>query len=166
MNLAVYVSHLRHPALEPVLDLFVRINDEQIVRLTGVPQEIVEQQRSEIEQIMVALEPFEDLLPRLDDEALARLAEQEEISIEFWRRCCVPPPRLPPSSLQAPSAGNKPEASAPHEAAAAAAPCDEDDEDDEDGAFVLTIDEGEARGSEAPANGAKEADDSMDWGEL
>ena len=157
MNLPVHVSHLRHPALEPFLDLFVRINDEQIVRLTGVPEEIVQQQRAEIEQIMVALEPFEDLLPRLDDPALARLAEQEEIAIEFWRRCCVPPERLTPSFQRSSKQVDAPAANADDDATT------QDGDDDDDDVFVLTIDEEEPKGSSGSERGA---DDSLDWSDM
>ena len=156
MTLSVYMSHLRHPALEPFLDLFVRIND-------GVQKQIVQQQRAEVEQIMVALEPFEDLLPRLDNEALARLTDQEEIAVEFWRRCCVSPERLAPAFQidSAPTGSSSP----PRPAAAVTSGDrqDEDDEDDEDDVFVLTIDEDEPKAKSATGKGA---DGSMDWGDL
>jgi hypothetical protein len=164
MTLSVHVSHLLHPALEPFLDLFVRIDDDHMVRLTGVQKQIVQQQRAEVEQIMVALEPFEDLLPRLDNEALARLTDQEEIAIEFWRRCCVSPKRLPPAFQVDPAPKNcsTPPSSDPAVTSDNRSN-DDDDDDDDDEVFVLTIDEDEPKASSV---NVQDADESMDWGDM
>ena len=130
-----------------------------MVRLTGVPEDIVRQQRAEIEQIMVALEPYEDLLPRLGDAALARLVEHEPITIEFWRRCCVPPARLAPSLGEGTNPSRKTDAATPP-ATTNEPPPEEDDDDD---VFVLTIDEEEPKNSASQNEGAE---DSMDWSDL
>ena len=77
LNSAQRMALVEHTALAPFLDLFVRMTDAQLAKLTDVPTSTVAAQRKTVDRIMGQLEPFEDLLPRLEDDALARLIAQD-----------------------------------------------------------------------------------------
>ena len=147
-----------HPELAPFLDLFSRMTDAQLSRLTGVDLARIHAQRKLVYDVMDRLEPFEDLLKRLDDVALARLAEEELATVAFWRTCC-----------NAPSPGKRPPLSSAPPAPATAdrdgisMPMDEDD-GDEDDAFVLTIDDDDP--PHAMGDDDLDGDDPMDWGDM
>ena len=144
---------VEHTALAPFLDLFVRMTDAQLAKLTDVPTSTVAAQRKTVVRIMGQLEPFEDLLPRLEDDALARLTQTDVGIISFWRACCIAPARTRASSTSPGDATSPP----PAEAKPAAR------DEDEDDAFVLTIDEDD---DEIPGKAPRTGGDPMDWGDM
>lgn len=71
--------------LVPYLDLFGRLNNEELSRLSRVPSSIVEQLRGQVVEVQRALHRYGDLLPRLSDDELARLTGASPKTIRFWR---------------------------------------------------------------------------------
>ncbi len=71
--------------LVPYLDLFARLGDEELSRLSGAPVSAVETLRVQVDEVNRALGRFADLLPRLTDEELARLTGATIKTIRFWR---------------------------------------------------------------------------------
>ena len=160
------MAHVVHKDLAPFLDLFSRMTDDQLSRLTGVSPAEVSRQRREVYRVMDLLEPFEDLLVRLDDEALVRLTEQSLDTVIFWRACCIPPPRLKrgrgttdESTAPANTERDPARATSPRTEATPSTPQPDDEED----VFVLTIDEDEPAPN--PEEGGDD-DDPMNWGDL
>ena len=74
-------------ALVPYLDLFGRLDDEELARLAGTKVGVVHQLRSQIDEINEALKRYVDLLPRLTDNELNRLTGASAKTIRFWRLC-------------------------------------------------------------------------------
>lgn len=73
--------------LVPYLDLFERLDDEELSRLARVPTSVVSSLRKQVDEINVALARYVDLLPRLRDEELIRLTGASAKTIQFWRLC-------------------------------------------------------------------------------
>jgi hypothetical protein len=71
--------------LVPYLDLFGRLGDEELSRLSGAPVQAVEGLRVQVDEVNRALGRFSDLLTRLTDEELARLTGATVKTIRFWR---------------------------------------------------------------------------------
>jgi hypothetical protein len=71
--------------LVPYLDLFGRLGDEELARLSGAPLLAVEGLRIQVDEVNRALGRFADLLPRLNDDELARLTGATVKTIRFWR---------------------------------------------------------------------------------
>lgn len=71
--------------LVPYLDLFGRLNDEELSRLSGAPVQSVEVLRVQVDEVNRALGRFADLLTRLTDEELSRLTGATVKTIRFWR---------------------------------------------------------------------------------
>jgi hypothetical protein len=71
--------------LVPYLDLFGRLGDEELARLSGAPLQAVESLRVQVEEVGRALGRFVDLLTRLSDEELSRLTGATVKTIRFWR---------------------------------------------------------------------------------
>jgi hypothetical protein len=71
--------------LVPYLDLFGRLGDEELARLSGAPMQTVESLRVQIDEVNRALGRFSDLLTRLSDEELSRLTGATVKTIRFWR---------------------------------------------------------------------------------
>jgi hypothetical protein len=71
--------------LVPYLDLFGRLGDDELARLSGAPLQAVEGLRVQVDEVHRALGRFADLLPRLNDEELARLTGATTKTIRFWR---------------------------------------------------------------------------------
>lgn len=71
--------------LVPYLDLFGRLGDDELSRLSGAPLQAVESLRVQVDEVNRALGRFGDLLPRLSDEELARLTGATIKTIRFWR---------------------------------------------------------------------------------
>jgi hypothetical protein len=101
-------------ALVPYLDLFSRLEDEELARLAGTKVSVVHQLRTQIDEINKALERYVDLLPRLSDNELNRLTGASAKTIRFWRLC---QPRVggeaPGPAQRSKPAGPKSEAAAP-----------------------------------------------------
>lgn len=71
--------------LVPYLDLFSRLGDDELARLSGAPLQAVESLRLQVEEVTRALGRFADLLTRLNDEELSRLTGATVKTIRFWR---------------------------------------------------------------------------------
>ncbi len=71
--------------LVPYLDLFCRLGDEELARLSGAPLQAVEGLRVQVEEVNRALGRFADLLTRLSDDELSRLTGATTKTIRFWR---------------------------------------------------------------------------------
>lgn len=71
--------------LVPYLDLFARLGDEELARLSGAPLQAVEGLRVQVDEVNRALGRFADLLPRLSDDELSRLTGATNKTIRFWR---------------------------------------------------------------------------------
>jgi hypothetical protein len=71
--------------LVPYLDLFARLGDDELARLSGAPLQAVEGLRIQVDEVHRALGRFADLLPRLSDDELARLTGATSKTIRFWR---------------------------------------------------------------------------------
>lgn len=78
--------------LVPFLDLFCRLTDTELSRLSGVPPETTGQLRKQVDAVCDALARYVDLLPRLADPELMRLTGASAKTIRFWRLC---QPRVP-----------------------------------------------------------------------
>ena len=103
--------------LVPFLDLFCRLDDEEMSRLAQVPVKVVVNLRRQVEDVATALDPYVDLLARLKDDELVRLTGATDKTVRFWRlsqpkdgvRVCHPlardaakPEATPPSPAPAP----------------------------------------------------------------
>ncbi len=73
--------------LVPYLDLFCRLEDEELSRLARVPTSVVSSLRSQVDEISAALDQYVDLLPRLRDDELIRLTGASAKTVQFWRLC-------------------------------------------------------------------------------
>lgn len=73
--------------LVPYLDLFCRLNDEELSRLARTPTSAVETLRQQVDEVNRALARYVDLLPRLGDDELVRLTGATPKTIRFWRLC-------------------------------------------------------------------------------
>jgi hypothetical protein len=71
--------------LVPYLDLFGRLGDDELARLSGAPLQSVESLRVQVDEVNRALGRFVDLLTRLSDEELSRLTGATNKTIRFWR---------------------------------------------------------------------------------
>lgn len=99
--------------LVPYLDLFCRLDDDELSRLARVPTSVVGSLRSQVDEISAALDEYADLLPRLRDEELIRLTGASAKTVQFWR-LCQPRPE--------PTVESKPKASDSQTAGVAAPP--------------------------------------------
>jgi hypothetical protein len=104
--------------LVPYLDLFCRLNDEELSRLARTPTSAVENLRQQVEEVNRALGRFSDLLPRLNDEELSRLTGATVKTVRFWRlsqpRHLQGEPRANPDTSSAPQSSSRRESSAVH----------------------------------------------------
>jgi len=73
--------------LVPYLDLFGRLSDAELGRLTGVPPQTASQLRKQVDAVCDALASYADLLPRLEDAELMRLTGASAKTVRFWRLC-------------------------------------------------------------------------------
>lgn len=73
--------------LVPYLDLFDRLDDDEMARLAGVEAEVSAGLRSQVDAINEGLAAYVDLLPRLTDAELVRLTGASDRTIRFWRLC-------------------------------------------------------------------------------
>jgi hypothetical protein len=71
--------------LVPYLDLFCRLSDDELARLSRAPLAAVEGLRQQVDEVNRALGRYVDLLPRLSDDELARLTGATIKTIRFWR---------------------------------------------------------------------------------
>jgi hypothetical protein len=71
--------------LVPYLDLFCRLGDDELARLSGAPVQAVEGLRVQVDEVNRALGRFADLLTRLSDDELSRLTGATTKTIRFWR---------------------------------------------------------------------------------
>lgn len=78
--------------LVPYLDLFGRLEDDELARLAGCDVEVAAALRKQVVAIDRALAHYVDLLPRLADDELVRLTGATPKTIRFWRLC---QPRIP-----------------------------------------------------------------------
>jgi hypothetical protein len=81
--------------LVPYLDLFCRLDDEELARLAACDEDVVATLRRQVVTIDRALSRWVDLLPRLDDEELVRLTGATPKTIRFWRLCQPRVPEIP-----------------------------------------------------------------------
>ena len=88
--------------LVPYLDLFCRLDDEELARLAGVDEDVCATLRKQVVAIDRGLARYVDLLPRLSDGELVRLTGATAKTIRFWRLC---QPRSP-KPLEDASAGD------------------------------------------------------------
>ncbi len=90
--------------LTPYLDLFGRLDDEELARLAAVDVASVAGIRAQVLEVSARMAQWADLLTRLDDEQLARLTGTTLGTIRFWRACQrVDGPRLAPVQLPTPT---------------------------------------------------------------
>jgi hypothetical protein len=73
--------------LVPYLDLFCRLEDEELARLAGVAEEVCATLRKQVVAIDRGLARYVDLLSRLTDGELVRLTGATAKTIRFWRLC-------------------------------------------------------------------------------
>ncbi len=73
--------------LVPYLDLFARLDDEELTRLTGVEMSTVTELRKQVDEINRALAPYLDLVDRLSAEEFVRLTGASVKTIRFWKLC-------------------------------------------------------------------------------
>ena len=73
--------------LVPYLDLFCRLDDEELARLAGVDEDVCATLRKQVVAIDRGLARYVDLLPRLTDGELVRLTGATAKTIRFWRLC-------------------------------------------------------------------------------
>jgi hypothetical protein len=71
----------------PYLDLFARLDDDELARLARVELPVVAELRRQVAEVGQALARYADLLGRLDDEELARLTGAPAKTVRFWRLC-------------------------------------------------------------------------------
>ena len=67
------------------LDLFDRLTDDELSRLSAVDAVLVHRVRHQIEDVREQLGAYSDLLPRLSNDELARLTDSELAVVRFWR---------------------------------------------------------------------------------
>lgn len=84
--------------LVPYLDLYCRLNDDELARLAVVPVSVVGNLRRQVVQVDRALTRFTDLLPRLTDAEMVRLTGATQKTVRFWRLC---QPRVRPTGPEA-----------------------------------------------------------------
>lgn len=91
--------------LVPYLDLFARLDDDELARLAGVDREVCTTLREQVVAINNGLAAYADLLPRLSDAELVRLTGASDRTIRFWRLCqprdgaaTKPAPQAPPGA--------------------------------------------------------------------
>lgn len=101
--------------LVPYLDLFCRLDDEELAVLAKVDTEVAATLRKQVVTIDRGLERYVDLLPRLDDTELVRLTGASLKTIRFWRLC---QPRMPAAKTPGTSHNARPKA-APTQVSAA-----------------------------------------------
>src|SRR5688572_21596989 len=82
-------------ALVPYLDLFCRLDDNELARLAQADVSVVAELRAQVVAIDVGLSAYTDLLPRLADEELVRLTGATPKTIRFWRLCQPRVPHVP-----------------------------------------------------------------------
>lgn len=92
--------------LVPYLDLFMRLEDEELARLASVNVDVCAALRTQVVAICDGLAPYVDLLPRLNDAELVRLTGAADKTIRFWRLC---QPRASTLKAAAPKPEPKPE---------------------------------------------------------
>lgn len=85
-------------ALVPFLDLFCRLNNEELAKLAQVDPEWAANLREQVVAVDEGLAAYADLLPRLTDEELVRLTGATPKTIRFWRLC---QPRIPVELVRA-----------------------------------------------------------------
>jgi hypothetical protein len=73
--------------LVPYLDLFCRLEDDELARLGGCDEDVAATLRKQVVAIDRALSRYVDLLPRLSDDELVRLTGATPKTIRFWRLC-------------------------------------------------------------------------------
>ena len=73
--------------LVPYLDLFHRLNDEELARLAGVPTPTVRSMRAQVNSVGHRLKDYVALLDRLDDQQLARVADTSPKMFQYLRLC-------------------------------------------------------------------------------
>lgn len=73
--------------LVPYLDLFSRLDDQELGRLAGVHSEMAAALRRQVDDVQRSLGGYVDLLPRLSDAELVRLTGASPKTIRFWRLC-------------------------------------------------------------------------------
>lgn len=73
--------------LVPYLDLFARLDDDELARLAGVERDVAATLREQVVAINEGLAAYVDLLPRLSDTELVRLTGASDRTIRFWRLC-------------------------------------------------------------------------------
>lgn len=74
-------------ALVPYLDLFCRLDDDELARLAHVETDVVSELRAQVIAIDEGLGQYADLLPRLSDGELVRLTGATAKTVRFWRLC-------------------------------------------------------------------------------
>jgi hypothetical protein len=73
--------------LIPYFDLFDRLDDEQLSRVSGVPAHIVDEVRTVVESIYDPLREYEKLMETLDDGQLCKLFGFPRSAAAIWRHC-------------------------------------------------------------------------------
>lgn len=73
--------------LTPYFDLFDRLDDEELGRISGVPAEIVGEVRIVIESIYDPLREYEKLMETLDNAQLCKLFGIPQSAAAIWRHC-------------------------------------------------------------------------------
>ncbi len=73
--------------LVPYLDLFCRLDDDELARLAGVEADVCSSLRAQVDAINNGLAAYTDLLSRLSDVELVRLTGASDRTIRFWRLC-------------------------------------------------------------------------------
>lgn len=86
-------------ALVPYLDLFGRLGDEDLSKLSGAPLNVVSELRRQIEAVQKTLGSRRALLPELSDAELVKITGEKLMTIRFWRLTEGPPePEARPST--------------------------------------------------------------------
>ena len=70
--------------LVPYLDLFSRLNDEELARLAAVDLEHAQTMRAQVDEIAKMLAKYEDLVDRLTEDELVRLSQATPKIVRFW----------------------------------------------------------------------------------
>jgi hypothetical protein len=69
------------------LDLFGRLDDDELSRLARVPRAVVLPMRERVESAERLLGRYADLADRLSDQELSALSGADPTSVRFWRAC-------------------------------------------------------------------------------